>query len=369
MSEKRSKIEWTDATWNPVTGCTRVSAGCDNCYAVPMSRRLEGAAKGAVGKAALRHKGNRYVGLTVKNRRGDWHFNGTVRCHEDELATPLRWTKPRMIFVNSMSDLFHEDVPFEFIDQVLATIAATPEHTYQILSKRAFRARQYFDRADLASSIYRIIGRWLDHKEGDPLGSGARWDAVHNTASWRAQDGAWFMPLPNLWLGTSVEDGLVDHRITELVQTKAAVRFLSCEPLIRELDLWPHMVGDGHDAPAFRYGDIDWIIIGGESGPKARPCSIDWIRNLAEQARSAGVPVFIKQLGRRVSMTETEWLELTTNADGESTGTGGSFTPDPDWPNSGVAEFVDKKGGDPSEWPEDLRIREWPEAAARQEGA
>ena len=211
----RSHIEWTEATWNPVTGCSKVSAGCKNCYAERLALRLQ-----AMGNARYR--------------------NGfSVTLHADFVELPKRWREPRVIFVNSMSDLFHEQVPVDFIQRVFATMAACPQHTFQILTKRSARLRE------LATEL-----------------------------DWPR----------NVWMGVSVEDARVLHRIADLHVVPAAVRFLSCEPLIGPLDALPL---DG----------IHWVIVGGESGPGARPMKIEWIRSIFRQCRQASVAFFFKQWG------------------------------------------------------------------------
>lgn len=349
MSE--SKIQWTDVTWNPTTGCTRVSTGCDECYAVGMTRRLAGMGK------------KKYQGLVGK---GKGHFNGVVKCHEDALKIPLRWRKPRMVFVNSMSDLFHKDVPLEFIVKVRAMMALTPRHTYQVLTKRPERMAEIDSLEDMPAMIYQQVSRWLDHEDGNPLGSGTLWDSAHKMAEWRGQGGRWVYPLPNEWKGTSVEDQpSADLRVSWILRCPAAVRFLSCEPLLGpvalddEIGLIDQDAEDryalvsGGDVAIHRqtapFTQIDWVIVGGESGPGARPCDIGWIRSIRDQCKAAGVPCFVKQLGahplhtvvyppipgaRRNPRTVLERLKL-----------------------------KDSKGGDPSEWPDDLRVREWPAVA------
>jgi len=223
-----SSIEWTDATWNPVAGCTVLTAGCTNCYAMRMAARLE-----AMGTP-------KYQGLTRKSgQRYVW--TGAVTLDEASLAAPLSWRKPRLIFVNSMSDLFQDAVPAEFIQRVWKTMATTPRHTYQILTKRPDRM------AELSALL--------------PL-------------------------LPNVWLGTSVENADVLHRLDDLRTTKAAVRFVSFEPLI------------GSVAGADMTG-IHWAIVGGESGPRARPIQEDWIDEIYGQCEDAGAAFFFKQWGGR----------------------------------------------------------------------
>jgi len=210
-----STIEWTEMTWNPVTGCTKVSQGCKHCYAERMAKRLQ-----AMG--VERYK------------------NGfDVTLHDDLLEVPLLWKKPRLIFVNSMSDLLHERIPVEFVERVFDTMLRASHHTFQILTKRSRRLR------DLSPRL-----------------------------PWP----------PNVWMGVSVEDSRVVHRILELRQVPATVRFLSCEPLIGPLDSLP-------------LEGIHWVIVGGESGPRARPIKREWVESIRQQCRVARVPFFFKQWG------------------------------------------------------------------------
>jgi protein gp37 len=225
-----SKIEWTDVTWNPVAGCTIATAGCTNCYAMRMAARLE-----AMGTP-------KYQGLTRKSgERYVW--TGKVVQDEKALVAPLSWLKPRRIFVNSMSDLFHPSVAAAFIAKVWAIMKATPQHTYQILTKRPERMCDVLSHSD-------------------------------------------FPILPNAWIGTSVEDSAVLGRIDELRRAPAAVRFISFEPLIGSI---------GH---ADLRG-IDWAIVGGESGPRARPMLTEWVSEIEELCRGAGAAFFFKQWGGR----------------------------------------------------------------------
>lgn len=256
-----TSIEWTQrpgtkgVTWNPVTGCDKISPGCDNCYALAMAKRLK-----AMGSVKYQTDGD--------PRTSGPGFGVTV--HPDTLAEPLGWRTPRTVFVNSMSDLFHARVPREFVARVWDVMSRTPQHTYQILTKRPER-------------MARIVGE--------------------------LPDGLWQLPLPNVWLGTSVESNNYVRRTDALRATPAAVRFVSAEPLLGPL-------------PSLDLTSIDWLIVGGESGPGSRPMDIGWVRELVDKARDAGTAVFVKQLGLR-------------------------------WAGSG-------KGGDWSSWPEDLRIREYP---------
>ena len=332
---ENSNIEWTDCTWNPVSGCTRASEGCDNCYAVTMTHRLE-----AMGQ-------KKYAGLTVLNKAGDRHFNGKVRCDESALSAPFTWRKPRRVFVNSMSDLFHKDVPFAFVDKVFAVMALCPQHTYQILTKRPERMREYLCFSERTINRQGCVQNQMDFR------------TVHWSGSPRPVIGVW--PLPNVWLGASVENQeQADKRIPQLLMCPAAVRFLSCEPLLGSLNLCPThdalgrptlagpLVGamnvSGPD-PA-----IDWVIIGGESGRGARPCDVEWIRSIVRQCESARVHCFVKQLGSKPS--ESSWDKATHES----------------WGNRflGIKNGVitirlnNQKGGDPAEWPEDLRVRQFP---------
>lgn len=244
MSDKTG-IEWTDATWNPVRGCSRVSAGCMNCYAEKVAARFGG-------------PGLPYEGLTAK---GKW--TGQTRVVEEHMADPLRWQRPRKIFVNSMSDLFHETMSFEDIARIFLVMASAKQHTFQILTKRPERMREFITHGNVLESVM-MAGCW---------------------------------PLHNVWLGVSVEDqAAADARIPILLSTPAAVRFLSCEPLIGSVNLTavgdePTMMRDVLDE------GIDWVIVGGESGAHARPMYQSWARSLRDQCAAYGVPFFFKQWG------------------------------------------------------------------------
>lgn len=274
-----TNIEWTDATWNPVSGCTRASEGCDNCYAVVMTKRLE-----AMGN-------QKYAGLV---NIGKNHFNGVVKTHDDALHIPLRWRKPRRIFVNSMSDLFHKDVPFAFIDKVFAIMALCPQHTFQILTKRPERMAEYFNEGAFELGHNSVLGEIeeliedTDYRLYEFLYDNAyaagylRAYGISDTGEYGTQIDRW--PLPNVWLGTSVENAEQLWRIDELRSVPAAVRFLSIEPLIGDLG-------------TVNLDGIDWVIGGGESGPNARPMKPAWARSLRDQCVAAGVPFFFKQWG------------------------------------------------------------------------
>lgn len=222
----QSTIEWTEVTWNPTTGCDKVSAGCDNCYALALSKRLKA------------------MGAEKYQNDGDPRTSGPgfgVTLHPDTLAQPYRWRSPKVVFVNSMSDLFHARVPLSFVRQIFDVIAETPQHTYQILTKRSARLRKVADKLD--------------------------WPA-------------------NLWMGVSVESGDQLARVDDLRQVPAAVRFLSCEPLLGPLD-------------GLELSGIGWVITGGESGPHARPVDPEWVRDIRDTCQAADVAFFHKQWGGR----------------------------------------------------------------------
>lgn len=302
-----TSIEWTDKTWNPVTGCVEVSPGCDRCYARTFAERWRG----------------------IPGHPYQAGFDVTLR--PERLGQPASWTSPARVFVNSMSDLFHEQVPDEYLARVFATMAATPRHTYQVLTKRHARMR-----AVLANGGQRLIEAAVDEATAQAL----------YEAEW---------PLPNVWLGVSAEDQhWADIRIPVLLDTPAAVRFVSCEPLLGPIELgeWLRPVpGCRHAHPldglcahpqavtpeCHRYADcpaspdayhgLDWLIVGGESGPGARPMDLAWVEALVAVAESVSLPIFVKQLG-------TAWSRA----------------------HGGPA-----KGGDPAAWPQQLRVRQFPD--------
>jgi protein gp37 len=221
-----SAIEWTEATWNPTTGCDKTSPGCDNCYALTLAKRLKS------------------MGQPKYQRDGDPHTSGpgfALTLHPETLDIPLAWSAPRVIFVNSMSDLFHPDVPESFIRDVFDVIATTPQHTYQVLTKRSKRLA-----------------------------------AIEDRLHWPQ----------NLWMGVSVESARYAFRIDHLRQVRAAVRFVSAEPLLGPL-------------PSLDLDGIDWLIAGGESGANARPMDAIWVKDLRDQCHGAGVRFFFKQWGGR----------------------------------------------------------------------
>jgi protein gp37 len=286
-------IEWTDATWNPTTGCTKISPGCAHCY---IERT-----------PAFRIPGNRFV-----------HGKTDIAIFHDRLDQPLHWRKPRRVFVNSLSDLFHDDISDAFIGQVFDVMAQAVRHTFQLLTKRPERMRA-------------LVPTF----------------AARHTA----RDGSGW-PLPNVWLGVSVENQhFANERIPLLLKTPAVVRFISAEPLLEHVDLdngetsWltctPHnQRREGGDCCMTHLEDgdrhfrgIDWVIVGGESGPKSRPFNIEWARSLIAECQRAGVPCFVKQLGANRIMKASDL----------------------------VGRAPIGKADEPAAWPEDLRVREWPE--------
>jgi protein gp37 len=393
-----SKIQWTEETWNPVVGCTPVSPGCLNCYAATLAPRLA-----AMGQP-------QYAGLTVRmtDTRGDTRavFNGTVRCVDEALDKPLRRKKPTMYFVCSMGDLFHKAVPFEFIDRVFAVMALCPQHTFQVLTKRPERMAEYLNQP--ASLAFRRVC------------------AAISDMGYRPTTGTW--PLAHVWLGTSAEDQTrLDERVPHLLRCPAAVRFLSCEPLLGALELADTLKAktrvhmclnvrgairnrsfDGFNHPGgqpmtrseaenalfdlhakgvkviplgecddfddqtgcrgHRTPGIDWVIVGGESGVHARPCRVGYVRNVVRQCREAGVPVFVKQLGAVVwDRNDAGFCGDPSDAWDENKTRGVIFDPENDatvYQGKPVRVLLhDRKGGDMDEWPADLRVREMPAMA------
>lgn len=315
-----TNIEWTGETLNPTTGCDRISPGCNNCYALTMAKRLK-----AMGQAKYQNDGD--------PRTSGPGFALTM--HDDVIYEPLNWKKPRLVFVNSMSDLFHDKVDSDFIAKFFGVMALTPHCTYQILTKRHGRLRSLLNSGPFHTAVLAWSARLQDEKHPMPA-----WNpGERRLKKW---------PLPNVHLGVSVEDQKwADIRIKALMQTPAAVRFLSCEPLIGPVRLnRGHAYCLTHDFPGgFCSGPCpdlilpNWVIIGGESGPGARPFEPQWATDLIDDARLAGAAPFVKQLG-------SVWARDTA------------------WGGKTVAGHGDTKGGNPDYWPAHLRVREYPRAAA-----
>jgi len=321
MSNIKTSIEWTDKTWGPTTGCDKVSPGCKHCYAETIAKRF------------------------WKDRK----FTD-VRLHPERLSDPLRWRKPSKIFVDSMSDLFH-DVPFDYIAAVFGIMAVTARHTFQILTKRPARAVEFFEWLRNQSSTWKSqspITEFCIHGAWKYGGMDAENLPCWNVPSW---------PLPNVWIGVSAEDQKrANERIPDLLRIPAAVRFVSAEPLLGPIDLnereficetWRRGITIG------TY--LDWVIVGGESGPGSRPCNVNWIRDIVRQCKAASVQVFVKQLG--AWPYETDGWYGSTDPEGlkplQLKFVGGKKVPP-------FLQLKNKKGGDPAEWPADLRVREMP---------
>jgi len=322
MSDK-SNIEWTDATWNPVRGCTKVSPGCKNCYAETFAERFRGVA------------GHPY----------EQGFD--LRLIPEKLDEPLHWRKPRRIFVNSMSDLFQDGVDDQFISLVFATMYCSPQHTFQILTKRPERMLNY-----------------LKEMSSDPDGYCFAW-AHEEFGSLKCGPQVW--PLPNVWLGVSVESQqYADERIPLLQQTPAAVRFISYEPALGPIDISDFLKSHGVIGPkkipharnehckiagCKHFEPLDWVIVGGESGPCSRPFNIQWARDVVQQCQLAGVSVFVKQLGAK------PFLHFESSHHEERPGFKLHIE---QMQVDRTFQLKDRKGGDMSEWEEALRVREFP---------
>ncbi|MCF6467315.1 phage Gp37/Gp68 family protein [Nonomuraea sp. MG754425] len=303
-----STIEWLNkpgyqpATWNPTIGCKRVSPGCDNCYPIPLARIREANPNPKIAAAfagVVEHTGDRL----------DW--TGQVNLLPDRLDMPLKWRQPRMVFVNSLSDLFHDAIPDQFITQVFAMMASAPQHAFQILTKRHGRMRSL-----LSSEVFRTeVAYWA----GQMCENG---DVMHDSVMF----GEW--PRRNIWLGVSVENQQwADIRIPALLETPVAVRWISAEPLLGPVTLC-RINWIGRDPLQRNEPRLDWVVAGGESGPGARPMHPDWPRRLRDQCVKTGVPFFMKQAG---AVLAKEW------------------------------GCSDSKGHNPAEWPERFP-REYPDA-------
>ena len=306
MADK-TKIEWAGATLNYANGCSVVSPGCTNCYAM---------------KAGGRNlPGHPSTGLT-RQVNGNHVWTGEIRLTERALQQALKWQRGRKIFWNAHGDLFHENVPDEAIDRLFAVCALTPQHTHMILTKRSARMREYFRGADGSHSLDSTGKPRFDWHRATHIASAYHWLIRGGGGPWPPPP-ARILPLPNVWLGVSVEDQTrADLRIPDLLATPAAVRFISAEPLLGPVDLRAFGF-DVHHHPDNRMGDavaaiaraarrhlsdgkiIDWVICGGESGPGARPMHPDWARSLRDQCAAAGVPFHFKQWGLRFPTGQT----------------------------------------------------------------
>ncbi len=347
-------IQWATHVWNPTVGCTRVSEGCRNCYAFALHDMRHAAHK--AGKKLPKQYAKPFTELQMI---------------EDRLTDPLHWRKPRRVFVNSVSDLFHKDVPDAFLDRVFAVMALAKDHTFMILTKRAERMRDYFQ-----TSWNDVIVRLLQEFDSQPVKQPDellnRFQMVYRITERESAMGvewksrlplAW--PLPNVWLGVSCEDqATADERIPLLLATPAALRFVSAEPLLEAVDLrclqpegivevdalkGTHGVYRPHGGTNAK---IDWLICGGESGPHARPFNLAWARSMKEQCAAAGVKYFLKQIGAHPIGSYDERMLMI--------GSPPSCHPD----NIVRWKLRDSHGGDESEFPDDLQgCRAFPEKA------
>lgn len=337
-------IEWTDATWNPTRGCSRISPGCLNCYAE---------------RQAIRQRNSGYVDL-ISTVNGHPAWTGQVRMSpEKTLLQPLKWKKPRKIFVDSMSDLFHESVSDEQIEFVFGVMRLASQHKFQVLTKRADRMRAWF--AKFAGKSHAI--------------------EIENVGRGNVRSACWIDPLPNVWLGVSVENQeYANKRIPDLLRTPAAVRFVSYEPALGPIDFTAIPTGKGNgeeydpivtmnvlNRASVLAPHIHWVIVGGESGPGARPFDIHWARTTVEQCKAAGVACFVKQLGAKPY--DSKLIDIMGPDDkvhyrrppgdpmiAEAEATKGY------WTRASVLRLRDKKGGLMEEWQDGLRVRLFPEA-------
>lgn len=302
----KSKIEWTDKTWNPVTGCTKVSPGCANCYAEAMSKRFAG-----------------------KRGWGTKEDPFAVRLHPDRLGLPLKWKKPQKIFVCSMGDLFHEDVPFEFIDKVFAVMALSPQHTFQVLTKRPERMRDYLSKdalwrsARISATAQQMVDETFSEKNKEIAYEQHLWLS--------ATIAGMIYPLPNVWHGVTAENQeQADKWIPILLQIPAAIRFVSIEPMLGAVDITKFWDGVGGMPRGRKVGEtdtyvssLDWVIVGGESGSGARPMHLDWVRKVRDDCKEAKVPFFFKQVGEwRTEEIEGNSFELKDLKDNQQIGMG-----------------------------------------------
>ena len=276
----KTSIEWTGETWNPVRGCSRISPGCVNCYAERMAARF--VYQNVAGEGGESQKPGVFHGFAVMRPSGP-HWTGKVELIPHMLDVPLKRRKPTTYFVNSMSDLFHEGLPFEDIDRVFAVMALCPQHTFQCLTKRADRMREYFTkeiplsgRDELVAAQAAHTGRIVWDARGSERHNYFGCGQIGDISNRRVFPG-W--PLPNVHLGVSVEDQQRKERIDMLRETPAAVRFLSLEPLLEDLG-------------TLDLRGIGWCIVGGESGPGARPLNVDWVTSIVEQCKAAGTACF-----------------------------------------------------------------------------
>lgn len=327
-------MKWWDKSWNTLIGCSHASSGCSNCY----GERL----------AATRLRHLPTYGLVVQSDKPRW--NGKVLDLTDRLGDPLRWRKPQRIFVNDMGDTFHPEVSFTYITAMFGVMAACPQHTFMLLTKRPERMLEFY--------------RWVEKREMegrsmfcDDSPEWRIWQMLHVSARRKGvkvpshHGGGW--PLPNVWVGTTCEDQTrAEERIPFLIQVPAVVRFLSLEPLLGDINigLMGTQPSTWMNGQQYRmvHQDIHWAITGGESGPRARQCAREWLVNIVRQCHEAGTPCFVKQLG-------SAYVD-------EKNAIGGRYVKVPEEYGSPVKRLKDMAGRDMAEWPSSLRVRQYPEA-------
>jgi protein gp37 len=340
-------IEWTHRpgtrarTWNPTRGCSRISPGCNACYAEGIAGRFSG-------------PGLAFEGFATRGKNGG-RWTRKLALLDDALDAPLRWREPSTVFVNSMSDLFHEALTNEEIAAVFGVMAESPKHTFIVLTKRAKRMREWFE----------WIARETSGEHAPDPSFVVRTMATNRGVELdQLASSPW--PLPNVWCGVSVESQeYADERIPHLIETPATVRFLSCEPLLGPLNLHAWLCAHGHvdgSHPEQRWAniceprrEIDWVIAGGESGPGARPMELEWARSIVRQCAEANVPAFVKQLGAVPILGESEWREEGGRLLSHS---GSKRAPD----GFVAIAMPDSKGGTFEAFPSDLQVRQFPEA-------
>ncbi len=343
----KTSIQWCTDVWNPIRGCSRVTAGCQHCYAEAVAARFSG-------------PGLAYEGLARRRSNGEPQWTGEVRVIEEHLYDPLRWRTPRRIFVNSMSDLFHEQLVVDDIAHIFAVMALAPRHTFQVLTKRAAGMRETLSDPDWIDILNAHIDE-IAFARSDP--HERRTDDLRATAPQIEAGENW--PLANVWLGVSTENqATADERIPLLLQTPAAVRFISAEPLLGPIDFYGAGSRGGEDGDPFAFSalrgadgveppipGLDWVIVGGESGRGARECDLAWVRDIVAQCVNANVACFVKQLGAN---PVDPWADTGALVNAR----------EPARP-----KFRDSHGGDITEWPDDLRVREFPAGSTKERGS
>lgn len=321
----KTGIQWTDATWNPLRGCTRVSKGCENCYAEKVAYRFSG-------------PGQPYEGLIAIGKKGP-RWNGVIKLVPEKLIDPLRWTRPRMVFVNSMSDLFHENISNEYIAAVFGVMAEAKTHTFQILTKRPKRAKEFFDwlttKAYAESCAVDGFYPYTQYEVGICLAEAAK--LTGRSKLFPKDFPIW--PLPNVWLGISAENQeTANKRVPLLMECPANIHWVSYEPALGPVDFSEWIDNSGYDSLLRTFTgrkatppSLDWIVVGGESGSGSRPFDWKWAQHVVDTTSASSTAVFVKQLGSKPVLKD-----------------------------SGISSLKSYKGGEISEWPKGLQVREYP---------